>query len=202
MQAWVAVFQFGGSLLLFPINTLPVIGTLNIREVPQNLLDGLLCFAGHGPNCEWAFYPVVGYTIANLAFNIIALYVMKDLSSTVMYIQNAVRLPLVTIVFHLSFVMGQSVKWDNPGYTFSGLAIILLGLACYMISTLRAKREERKKAETERITSLNAPQLFSRGSNIEPRAGTQGTELGEQPLAPAVVNDKQYESPELVIIAW
>eukprot|EP01120_Amphizonella_sp_Union-15-10_P014588 TRINITY_DN7118_c0_g1_i2.p1 TRINITY_DN7118_c0_g1~~TRINITY_DN7118_c0_g1_i2.p1 ORF type:complete len:283 (+),score=25.38 TRINITY_DN7118_c0_g1_i2:2-850(+) len=143
LQAWVALFQVCGSVLLFPVNTLPVIGSLNIKQVPSNLWSGLKCFFGIGQNCDGVYYPVVAYAITNLTFNIIALFVMKELSSAVMYIQNAVRLPLISIVFHIHFVIGNgSLPWShNDIYTFSGLGVILIGLGIYMVSTLRDKKE-------------------------------------------------------------
>lgn len=44
MQAWVALFQFVSSLLLFPLNIIPNFGQLTIQEIPQNMLDALRCF--------------------------------------------------------------------------------------------------------------------------------------------------------------
>lgn len=96
MQAWVALFQFTSSLLLFPLNIIPGFGQLSIMEIPQNMLDAAKCFVNlptsHADDdCNLAWLPVVGYAACNFVFNITSLYVIKELSSAVVYIQNAIR---------------------------------------------------------------------------------------------------------------
>jgi hypothetical protein len=84
LQAWVSLFQFLCSFLFLPINMLPVIGGITFQEIPSNIIDGGKCFVGiksrDGDNCDWAFIPILGYTLANFFFNILSLYILKNLS--------------------------------------------------------------------------------------------------------------------------
>lgn len=188
MQAFVALFQFLSSLLLFPLNIIPNFGQLTLSEIPQNMLDALRCFVNlptsHPDDmCELAWLPVLGYAFCNFIFNITSLYVIKELSSAVVYIQNAirydliflrlqdaaadsylhnitlsVRLPLVTVAFHLTFIMGAAaLPWDYTSwYLFGGLAVILVGLILYMFTALKDLRAKLAPSVSEKSPLLNS----------------------------------------------
>jgi hypothetical protein len=144
MQAWVALFQFLSSLLLFPLNIIPNFGQLTIQQIPENMLDAAKCFlnleTSHADdNCNLAWLPVVGYAVCNFIFNITSLYVIKELSSAVVYIQNAIRfdhLPLPCIHYWsvqisiLTIILFQ-ITIDNGGVSsciHHGLSRTSLGL--------------------------------------------------------------------------
>lgn len=118
-----------------------------------NLWGGLKCLGGQGSvstdTCEGAWIPVAIYAVCNFIYNICSLYVVKvctsgtplkrqkklirsktiqEISSAVVYIQNTVRLPIVTIAFHLPFVVGSSaMPWDTDSYfTFGGMQNLCL----------------------------------------------------------------------------
>jgi len=115
-----------------------VIGGVNFFDIPLNIWNGAKCFVGIATyaddNCHWAFVPIFGYTLANFLFNLLSLYILKNLSSAIVYIQNTVRLPLVAIAFHLELIMGKDViLWSTDDfYTFGGLVVIIAGLGIYM----------------------------------------------------------------------
>jgi len=147
LQAWVSLFQFLASFVFLPINTIPVIGGISFLDIPKNIWEGAMCFVGipsrAGDDCHWAFAPILGYTVANFLFNLFSLYILKNLSSAIVYIQNTVRLPIVAIAFHLPFIMGDAtVPWgDGDYYTFGGLALIIGGLAIYMRDSIKKSKK-------------------------------------------------------------
>jgi hypothetical protein len=178
---------------------IPGFGQLSIKEVPENLWDGMKCYVGINSaaddDCFLAFLPLTGYTITNIGYNIVSLYVIKELSSAIMYIQNAVRyvfqqfldqaaltqsprcsfqrrLPLVTIAFHLTFIMGATAEpWNsNSWFLFGGLGIIIVGLVMYMWKSMKT---------LESLTQEPPPPVGSvdaiNPSEINPLLSSQGS---------------------------
>jgi drug/metabolite transporter (DMT)-like permease len=168
LQAWVSLFQVLTSFVFLPINVIPVIGGMQVQDIPQNIIDGTKCFVGtpsrEGDNCHWAFVPVLGYTVANFLFNLLSLYILKSLSSAIVYIQNTVRLPLVAIAFHIPRIVGtESIGWGSDDFfTFGGLVLIITGLALYMRDAIKKNKKRRL------YSSLIPPESLSIKYNSAP----------------------------------
>lgn len=146
VNAWVCVFQFLVGLLFLPITAIPGFGGLTFPEIPGNLEDGARClFTGHnsittGKNvddCEWAWTMTLGYIIANIAYNIVILLMLKYGSAALLYVASAVVLPLANIAFTLDFIMGKEATTLSP-YDIAGLVVILIGLVIYRSTSEQA----------------------------------------------------------------
>jgi hypothetical protein len=71
------------------------------------------------------------------------LYILKNLSSAIVYIQNTIRLPLVAIAFHMPWIMyDATIPWGSDDFfTFGGLVLIIIGLALYMKDAIKKNRK-------------------------------------------------------------
>ena len=93
----------------------------------------------------------MGYVLFNFVFNIVCLYVIKELSGSVVLVQNTVRLPIVIICFHFTFIMGEFTEpWNESSYyVFGGLALIIAGLIFYMMDAVRKEMTQEKPEPCE-----------------------------------------------------
>lgn len=90
-----------------------------------------------------ALWGVIGYMIANIAYNVFLVLVIKHGSAALMYATSTLVLPLGSIAFTIRAFLGEHAKAFNK-FTGAGLGIVLLGLMIYrfvdmIIKSLRSK---------------------------------------------------------------
>jgi len=77
-----------------------------------------------------ALWGVIGYMVANIAYNVFLVLVIKHGSAALMYATSTLVLPLGSIAFTIRAFLGKHAIPFN-GYTGAGLGVVLLGLLIY-----------------------------------------------------------------------
>eukprot|EP00803_Ostreobium_quekettii_P010526 evm.model.scf_244.6 EVM.evm.TU.scf_244.6 scf_244:44560-50376(-) len=128
-----------GSLMqaLWVCLSLPILTSLrNIRlaDLPQYLLDGGKCFLGSTPSCGSdctgaPLLPIL-YVVTNLAFNIVALYVLRSFGGVLTVLGAAGIIPLTVFAFTFNLPLLGSSGTLGPTFLF-GTALLVLGMLSY-----------------------------------------------------------------------
>jgi hypothetical protein len=89
---------------------------------------------------------------------------LQNLSCVVAFLQSAVRLPLITIAFHIPFIMGPDTeKWTQYSwFTWAGLVIIVGSLLFFMIETMKKRN---RKLPTKSTFQVKCQHLISNSEN-------------------------------------
>ncbi|CEM02178.1 unnamed protein product [Vitrella brassicaformis CCMP3155] len=180
LQYWVAAFQLLIGFLLVPINTLPMLGEQRIEwvQIPAAFANGAKCLVGintiteqcgglHQPPCDacaTAWIPTASYLLANVFYNVFTILVIKHGSAAISFLIATLRLPLTSMAFYSSFVMGADAM--QPRATdFLGLLVIIVGLVGYRWGGQLSKSQELTVSppDTERV-----PVISIAGAQIEP----------------------------------
>lgn len=77
-----------------------------------------------------ALWGVIGYMVANIAYNVFLVLVIKHGSAALMYATSTLVLPLGSIAFTITAFLGKHAKAFNV-YTGAGLGVVLVGLMIY-----------------------------------------------------------------------
>jgi len=191
LNGWVALFQFIFGLTYAPLAA--TMSGLPIHEIPSNLYGGFLCWllgrntiTSHclavqpcGPpnirccdSCDGslrgissmpAFWGMSMYMIANIAYNVFLVLVIKYGSAALMYIASTIVLPLGTLSFTIHAFMGDNARKFTP-YSGAGLLIILIGLVIYRFL---GKKSAEKPNTTPIIVGITEP-IFLEQSEENP----------------------------------
>jgi len=193
-QFWDVFYQSLIGTFLFPFNTLlPHRSSAYIqwKEMPIDMKNGAVCLSGTNVKtpynsdcgtpsfpcdaCYHAWLTLMIYMSVNVIYNVFILLVIKHGSATVLSVAQTVRLPLASIAFSQTWIMGKEQTEPFSSYTLYGLFIILAGLTSFRAGSLIKKK---LKGEGEE------------GSvKIMPRLGPSGTEIFSEPIrtAPIIV---------------
>lgn len=142
LNGWVAVFQFGFSILLAIPASMASSPPVLIPDLPENLWDGLKCYVGVSSiTCDAGdedctadkCFPdsviyVNVYLIFNQFYNLFIILILKYGSSNLLYLALTLMVPLGNVAFTLPFVpQNQPLRPTD----IVGLIVICAGLACY-----------------------------------------------------------------------
>lgn len=142
LNGWIAVFQLIFSLFLCVPASLTSDPPVAIKDLPQNLYDGMKCYVGISSkvcdagddNCKhdkcFPYAPifVTIYLIFNQLYNLLILLLIKYGSSNLLWLALTLMVPLGNVAFTLPFVPEhQSLKATD----IIGLILICSGLGCY-----------------------------------------------------------------------
>mmetsp|Transcript_115247 Transcript_115247/g.264629 ORF Transcript_115247/g.264629 Transcript_115247/m.264629 type:complete len:464 (+) Transcript_115247:42-1433(+) len=172
LQFWVATFQVVATLLAMPIYNMPFLGPQRVPfdAMPSQLTGGTSClFFGTntivtncgGPgqsecdHCEGALGPTIVYMIANVAFNVANVLVIKYGSAALSFLVLTLQMPLTSIAFCSKAVMGSAAQSPQMS-TFAGLGILILGLVAY--------RQGGNMMEKEKTSTLAVSQMVTVGT--------------------------------------
>jgi len=88
--------------------------------------------SGNLPNVSSisALWGVIGYMIANIAYNVLLVLVIKHGSAALMYATSTLVLPLGSIAFTIKAFLNKHAK-PFDAYTGAGLGVVLFGLIIY-----------------------------------------------------------------------
>lgn len=153
LNGWIAVFQFLFSLVLCIPASLASEPPVPVNELPQNVLDGLLCYGGtdsvecpadqdDGSQCvtdDCTMSPlfVTLYLAFNIGYNILIILIIKFGSASLLFMALTIMVPLGNIAFTLDFVPQH--KPLSP-YDIIGLVIICSGLFFYRFANTIIKK--------------------------------------------------------------
>merc|ERR1712166_63141 len=135
LTQWVSIYQFSVSFLYMPFLALPGFAgndhAIPIQQPFTDFADGFRCFLGEIDECagQQTALLLVGYTVMNMMFNTLGLYLTQQASAVVCYITYALLLPITTIMFSASFL--GKYQESLSGFTFAGLAVVLAGFVIY-----------------------------------------------------------------------
>lgn len=126
----VAVYQFIFSFPLLPPSAVSV--ELSMDQIFPNLYEGMKCYVGinslSNDNCQQAPVFVNLYIVANVAYNILIILILKYGSSNILWLSMTATVPVSDLVFAIPGVpQGEPVSWSIG----VGLPIIMLGLITY-----------------------------------------------------------------------
>ncbi|GMI62333.1 hypothetical protein ScalyP_jg5347 [Parmales sp. scaly parma] len=200
---WSGYWQIFWGLLMFPINWLRMPSPANYNspgDTGTYLANTFTCFFGTAPtddvqdaSCESdggsAAYWFVWYLGFNCAFNVLMLWLTKELSATWATIATVLCLDLTSIFGMSKTLMGDEAQNISLEQTF-GLVLAGLGMWCYNLSAeeegamMKAKMsEEGKKEEVYEDSSDDSFDTMDRrpnGGNKERKgrgAGSNNTEV-------------------------
>jgi len=135
------VNSFGsGFQALFVLLQLPLLASLRgiaPSQLPGYLADGWRVFIGAAPNAANAPSPLLplAYVAVNLVFNIAALRLMRATSAVTISFVLALTVPITVLVFSLPLPYLPYLPSVLGGQFMLGLAILLVGLAGYTITS-------------------------------------------------------------------
>jgi small basic protein len=162
LQFWVAIFQMVSGFFAMPMYSLPVLGTQKVpmTDMRSQLVDGSRCLffledqvvtdcGSYSQKpcdaCQDAWMSVACYMFFNLCYNILVMLVIKHGSATLSFLVSTLRMPLSSIAFSSTWIMGK----DAVQPTFSdllGLMVIISGLASYRMGGRMLKRKLEKES--------------------------------------------------------
>lgn len=132
--SFVSVWQEILGFVFLPLLTLQIFGGLSISMLPTQLYDGYRCFTGNSPStafdCSDATAYFLAYVLINFTYNVLLLTITKKGSAVLLVVGNALALPLTTLTFSSSLVMGKDVENFNSSDMF-GLVCVLVGFLIY-----------------------------------------------------------------------
>jgi len=161
LQFWVALFQVIVNVVAMPIYTLKMLGAqqVPIEKMPGLSYGGTRCLffledqvmtdcdlPGERPcdHCHDAWVPVAGYLVFNLFFNIFTMLVIKHGSATLSFLVSTLRMPLSSLAFSSSLIMGSEATPVGFSDLFS-LCVILAGLIAYRAGSRLLKSRQRRE---------------------------------------------------------
>lgn len=126
----VAIYQF---VLSFPLLVPSALASqVTLSDIFPNLRDGLLCLAGvnsrPGDDCSTAAAYTAGYIVANVAYNILIILLLKYGGSNILWLSLTLNVPVSALTFAVPGIPGyQALTWP----VFLGLPVIMAGLIMY-----------------------------------------------------------------------
>jgi len=183
LQFWDVFYQSVIGTFLFPVNTiLPPPANISWKDIPLAMKNGAICLSGTnvittncgGPStpcddCYHAYLTLMIYMSINVVYNVFILLVIKHGSATVLSIAMTVRLPLTSIAFSQTWIMGKKQVEPFSNWTLIGLFIILGGLTSFRAGSLIKKSMRADSGEGEEKEKIIL------------RAGPGGTEIFSEP---------------------
>jgi len=162
LQFWVALFQCLANFAAMPIYTLRVLGPQRVAlsDMSTLILGGTRCLffledqvkldcgmPGEKAcdHCEFAWIPVVIYLAFNVTYNVYTMLVIKHGSAALSFLVATMRMPLASIAFSSSLIMGDQAVQPGLGDLVS-LIVIIVGLLTYRYGGRLLKRRLRKEA--------------------------------------------------------
>mmetsp|Transcript_25958 Transcript_25958/g.72455 ORF Transcript_25958/g.72455 Transcript_25958/m.72455 type:complete len:548 (+) Transcript_25958:139-1782(+) len=163
LQFWVTVFQAVVNFLGMPIYALDVLGPQQVpfSRMPTLVVGGTKClyfrenqvvehcgFPGGRPcdTCDDAWVSVLGYVCFNLGLNIFTLLVIKHGSAALMFLVATMRMPLSSVAFSSTLIMGAEAVQPTVG-DYMSLVVILVGLVCYRQGGQWLKKQSKRESE-------------------------------------------------------
>ncbi len=143
LNGWVAVFQFGFSLIIAIPSALVSDPPVPLPDLPQNMVNGLKCYVGinsktcnddEGDDCiaddcnprSPEFVNI--YLVFNQFYNLLIILILKYGSANLLYLALTLMVPLGNVAFTLPFVpQHQPLRVTD----IIGLIVICAGLGCY-----------------------------------------------------------------------
>jgi len=141
LNTWVSVYQFILCILLAIPSAYAT--NLTVKELPQNIWDGMRCYAGINSitqshivngqtipvdNCHQAPLFVTLYIAFNVGYNILIIMMLKYGGANMLWLALTFMVPLGNFAFAIPGIPGQ-VHLRATDYI--GLFVILGGLVCY-----------------------------------------------------------------------
>lgn len=124
--------------MLCTLCTLPLLAhSRGITDLPKHIGDGLLCLRGVTPSCgaDCSGAPLlpVLYIASNVAFNVLALYLLRTLGSVSVSLTIAPVVPLTVAAFALLPLPLLPPVARPSGVFVAGVAVLLAGIALYNV---------------------------------------------------------------------
>eukprot|EP00750_Incisomonas_marina_P030117 INCI7278.1.p1 GENE.INCI7278.1~~INCI7278.1.p1 ORF type:complete len:431 (-),score=48.87 INCI7278.1:634-1926(-) len=157
MANWISIYQFLISFIFVPLLVVPFIGGtetgITFPEIWTSFRDGALCWleilpACSGENSRGQLWLLPGFTVVNMSYTGLALFVTKYGTAVLSRLACALILPLTAVAFALPF-LGPTYQEQITVYTMIGLGVTLAGFMLYTWATevYRKKLEAAKLAE-------------------------------------------------------
>jgi len=145
LTQWVSIYQFAISFLFMPMLLVPGFGSehgTTWAEMGDSMSRGVQCFLqldgsytilkdGSHESCssQGTFWLLTGYTLTNICFNTLGLYLTKVGSAVLNSLAYALLVPGATLAFCLPFLgkYQESIQWE----TGVGLLIVMVGFGIY-----------------------------------------------------------------------
>jgi drug/metabolite transporter (DMT)-like permease len=210
LQFWVVVFQMMMNFAALPVYSLPMLGPQQVPmadmwEETKNGASCLFLMQDHVVEncggfeqkpcdvCADALSPVLSYMAFNILFNIFTVLVIKHGSATLSFLVATLRMPLTSLAFSSTLLVGHDAV--QPTFSdFVSLLVILSGLGFYRTGGKMLKRQMEKTSAaalsspstwllsdspsrssssklgslTRRVTGWKFVPLFVTGSNPQP----------------------------------
>lgn len=198
LQFWVTVFQTGVTILTMPIYTMSILGPQQVpysEMVLQFSLGGRCLFLKENTvvdncgsdgqkacdTCEDALSPVIIYFTFNVLYNIFTMLVIKHGSATLSFLISTLRMPLASVAFSSTVIMGADAVQPTRSDLIS-VVVIICGLSTYRVGGRHLKRqlEKDEKAMSSPSTWLlsdsppSPSKMQSPGGTIRERAKELG----------------------------
>jgi hypothetical protein len=134
-NARIAYWQLLFSILLIPIICIPGLGSIPIKELPNNLLAGLKCIflqedSQQHDECNNGWLILIVYTIINIVYNLLIVATIRWGSAALCIISATVALPIASILFSQKWIMGVHAIPFDWVYWISFI-FVLLGIISY-----------------------------------------------------------------------
>lgn len=172
LQFWVVVFQMMMNFAALPLYSLPILGPQQVPlsdmwEQTRNGASCLFFMQNHivdncgglqekpCDTCGDAWKSVFAYMAFNIMFNIFTVLVIKHGSATLSFLVATLRMPLSSIAFSSTLLVGKDAV--QPTFSdFVSLVVILSGLGLYRVGGKMLKR----KLENSSSEALSSPSTW------------------------------------------
>jgi drug/metabolite transporter (DMT)-like permease len=174
LNGWIAVFQFGFSLMLCIPASLTSTPPVPIPDLPSSLWGGMKCYAGINTitcgegesesdcvpdDCSRAPLFVNLYLLFNQVYNLLIILIIKFGSANLLFLALTINVPLGNCVFTLNFVPDHKPLQVT---TIIGLVLICLGLVCYRFAdTFFQKIIPGSRGKNDSSTGIDRKPLLS-----------------------------------------
>jgi len=147
LQFWVTMFQLVVNFAAMPIYTLRLLGPQQVplSEMPELTIGGSRCLflledyvkdscgmPGERPcdHCRDAWLAVLLYLSFNLLYNLTTVLIIKHGSAALCFLVATLRMPLSSIAFGSTLIMGSEAVQPSVG-DLTSLLVITIGLVLY-----------------------------------------------------------------------
>jgi hypothetical protein len=131
----VSIWQLFFTILFIPINAIPGFGKISFKDIPDNIKNGIICLVLEKntypeDECSNGLFLLFNYTIINVVYNLLYLYIIKKYSTSLTIISSTISLPVATLLFSVPWIMGNHVvPLDYMGII--SLIIVMIGFIIY-----------------------------------------------------------------------
>ena len=199
MFLWTLVTQFLLGWGLYPLQTIPALGGVDMTQLPALITNGTLCAIGRNPDCTGAHAAIFwAYCAVDFWCYYFGLWVLQRGGASLQVLSSSIALPMQQLFLCARPLVG---RWAEDFFWGDGLALVLvlLGFGVYQGMSPEGRASRRGASAHQHL--LDGCVVEARGSSTSERQAEPGGGDGEQPCLQQAGGVKRGEAMAAPLLA-